>query len=106
MSPTCHSTSGSGDETVSPMRRFAVSNAGASIAGSITERARPAQHGVHGRGVFESNRLNWFAGSRHLKQASSALNVFVRRQRPASSRILRCRGGYRRPRRLAGAEHA
>lgn len=60
---------GYGDETF-PDAEVVVSSAGASIAGSITDG--PGRRSTASTVVaFSVDRANWFAGSRHLKRASS-----------------------------------
>jgi hypothetical protein len=63
---------GSGDETF-PDAEIMLSSAGASIAGSITDGPGPRST-ASTVVAFSVNRSNWFAGSRHLKRASSSSN--------------------------------
>ena len=63
---------GFGDE-VFPDAEIVLSNAGATIAGSIDEG--PARRAATLTVVaFSVNRTNWFAGSRHIKRAASSAN--------------------------------
>ena len=63
---------GFGDAIV-PDAEIVLSSAGASIVGSIVD-GTGARANAFSVVAFSTNRANWFAGSRHLKRASSGLN--------------------------------